>query len=106
MMATPAPDCETLMTFVLPVVLDCCVCCALPLKSTIGRSAAAGDAGVRVGLHDAGNGCGDIEISFLRRLDDFGQFARTERTPPVDRRYSRFRRGRLARAIVIGTTEY
>ena len=45
----------------------------------------AGDAGVRVGLNDAGNGCGYIEISFLRRLDDFGQFARTERTPPVDR---------------------
>jgi len=40
MMATPAPDCETLMTFVLPVVLDCCVCSALPLKSTTGRSAA------------------------------------------------------------------
>src|SRR6185295_11022959 len=43
-----------------------------------------------------------IEISFLRRLDDFGQFARTERTPPVDRGHSRFRSGRLARAIVIG----
>ena len=40
MMATLGPDRETLMRLELPVVLDCCECWALPLRSMIGSSAA------------------------------------------------------------------
>src|SRR5512132_2296325 len=40
MISTLEPDCEMLITLVLPVVLDDCVRCALALKSTIGNNAA------------------------------------------------------------------
>ena len=66
----------------------------------------AGDAGIGVGLHDAGDRCGDIEIALSRRFDDFGQFARAEGAPPIERRNCRFRRSRIARADSIERAEY
>ncbi len=46
----------------------------------------AGDLGLRVGLQDAPNGGGDVEIGDLRLLDQIGEFARTKAAPPIERR--------------------
>ena len=46
----------------------------------------AGDLGLRVGLQDAPDGGGDVEIGDLRLLDQIGEFARTKAAPPIERR--------------------
>ncbi len=61
----------------------------------------ASDAGIRIRLHDASDRCGNIEIALARRFDDFGQFARAEGAPPVERRHSCFRCRRIAWASAI-----
>ena len=50
----------------------------------------ADDLGLRVGLHDAANGCRDVEIGGLRLLDQIGQLARAKAAPPIERGRRRF----------------
>ena len=50
----------------------------------------ADDLGLRVGLHDASNGCRDVEIGGLRLLDQIGQLARAKAAPPIERGRRRF----------------
>ncbi len=71
-------------------------------KSDIGQQRRAGHARLRVGLHDAGDRGGDVEIGAARFLDHFGQFLGAETAPPVEFGQRRFRQRRSFRAAVIG----
>ncbi len=44
---------------------------------------------LRIGLHDLGNGDGDVEIENLRLLHQRGQLRRPEAAPPIQRRHGR-----------------
>ena len=76
---------------------------ALPLRPTLRQQCRAGDARLRVGLHDAGDRRGDIEIGGARLLDD----ARSVPASGISRHQSSggraaCRHRRIARAAVIG----
>ena len=62
----------------------------------------AGDARLRVGLHDAGDGRGDVEIGFARLFDDPGQLFGAEAAPPVELRQRQLGDARVLRTAGIG----
>ena len=67
-----------------------------------GQERCAGDARLRVGLHDARDRRRDVEIGLARFLDEFGQFAGAEAAPPVERRQPHLGRDGIFRSAVIG----
>ncbi len=67
-----------------------------------GKQRRAGDARLRVGLHDLGDRRGDIEIGGARLFDQLGQFLGAEAAPPVERRHGCFRQRGVLRAALIG----
>ena len=52
----------------------------------LGQQRRADDLGLRIGLHDAADGCADVEILELRFLDQVREFARAKTPPPIERR--------------------
>ncbi len=74
---------------------------SLPIELDGREQRRPSDAGLGVGLNHARYRLRDVQIRGADVIDDGGQFARAEQTPPVERRHGSFRATHVWRFFVM-----